>query len=63
MLRRLISSFVQIRGVKQLVDTKWVRPEYVPAYKPERSGDLEGLPMIPPSALPEEYALSEEIKK
>ncbi|XP_032526834.2 small ribosomal subunit protein uS15m [Danaus plexippus] len=62
MLRRLISSFVQIRGVKQLVDTKWVRPEYVPAYKPERSGDLEGLPMIPPSALPEEYALSDEIK-
>ncbi|XP_045454040.1 28S ribosomal protein S15, mitochondrial [Melitaea cinxia] len=62
MLRRLATSIIQTRGVKQLVNIKWVRPEYVPAYKQEKSGDLEGLPKIPTNSLPEEYALSEEIK-
>lgn len=63
MLRRLTTSVIQTRGVKQLVNIKWVRPEYVPAYKQERSGDLESLPKIPTNSLPEEYALSEEIKE
>ncbi|CAH2052209.1 unnamed protein product, partial [Iphiclides podalirius] len=36
--------------------------EYVPSYKPEKSGDLEGLPSIPPTSLGRDYALSEEMK-
>ncbi|XP_046964076.1 28S ribosomal protein S15, mitochondrial [Vanessa cardui] len=62
MLRRLTTSIIPSRGVKQLVNIKWVRPEYVPAYKQERSGDLEALPNIPSNAIPEVYALSDELK-
>ncbi|XP_072934356.1 small ribosomal subunit protein uS15m [Epargyreus clarus] len=62
MLRRITSSLIQTRGVKQQVDVKWVKPPYVPAYKPEKSGDLENLPSIQGSALGEDYALSDEIK-
>lgn len=63
MLRRLACTVVQSRGIKHTVNIKWVRPEYVPAYKPEKSGDLEGLPPVPESALGEVYALTEEIKE
>lgn len=63
MLRRLTSSIIQSRGIKHTVNIKWERPPYVPAYKAERSGDLEALPPIPTSALGQDYALCEEIKK
>lgn len=63
MLRRVACSIVQSRGIKHTVNIKWVRPDYVPAYKPERSGDLEGLPPIPETAIGKYYALSEEIKE
>ncbi|XP_049879171.1 28S ribosomal protein S15, mitochondrial [Pectinophora gossypiella] len=62
MLRRVTSSIIQTRGIKHTVNIQWVRPPYTPAYKPERSGDLEGLPPIPETALGKDYALSEEIK-
>ncbi|CAG5022862.1 unnamed protein product [Parnassius apollo] len=62
MFRRLTFSLTQSRGIKHQVNIKWVRPEYVPAYKAERSGDLEALPNIPTSALGQYYALSEEMK-
>ncbi|CAB3245608.1 unnamed protein product [Arctia plantaginis] len=62
MLRRIACTIVQSRGIKHTVNIKWVRPEYVPAYKPEKSGDLEGMPPIPESALGIDYALTEEIK-
>ncbi|KOB71726.1 Uncharacterized protein OBRU01_13295 [Operophtera brumata] len=62
MLRRVTSSIVQSRGIKHTVNVKWVRPDYVPSYKPEKSGDLEGLPPIPGTTLGKYYAQSEEIK-
>ncbi|XP_038217407.1 28S ribosomal protein S15, mitochondrial [Zerene cesonia] len=62
MLKRFTSLLIQHRGVKQLVNVKWVRPEYVPSYKPEKSGDLEGLPSDADSSCGIDYALSEEIK-
>ncbi|XP_068623724.1 small ribosomal subunit protein uS15m [Battus philenor] len=62
MIRRLTPLITQCRSIKHQVNIKWVRPEYVPAYKAERSGDLEALPPIPESALGQDYALSEEIK-
>ncbi|KPI98881.1 PREDICTED: 28S ribosomal protein S15, mitochondrial [Papilio xuthus] len=62
MLRRLTPLIIQSRTIKHTVDIKWVRPEYIPAYKAERSGDLEALPPIPETALGQAYALSEEIK-
>lgn len=62
MLRRLANTIVQSRGIKHTVNVKWVRPDYVPAYKPDKSGDLEGLPPIPESAIGKDYALTEEIK-
>lgn len=62
MIRCFTSTFLQTRGIKHTVNIKWVRPEYVPSYKPEKSGDLEGLPPIPETALGKYYALSEEIK-
>ncbi|XP_026755022.1 28S ribosomal protein S15, mitochondrial [Galleria mellonella] len=62
MLRRFSTIFIQNRGIKHQVKLKWVRPPYVPAYKPERSGDLESMPEIPPTALGKDYALSDEIK-
>lgn len=63
MLRRLTSTIIQSRGIKHTVNVKWVRPEYVPAYKPEKSGDLEAVPPIPPTSIGQDYALSEEIKE
>lgn len=63
MLRRFVCSVVQTRGIKHQVNIKWVRPEYVPAYKPEKAGDLESLPPIPESSLGKDYALCEEIKE
>uniref|UniRef100_A0A2H1VU18 Small ribosomal subunit protein uS15m n=1 Tax=Spodoptera frugiperda TaxID=7108 RepID=A0A2H1VU18_SPOFR len=62
MLRQLAWTIVQTRGIKHRINVKWVRPEYMPAYKPEKSGDLEALPPIPETALGRDYALSEEIK-
>lgn len=62
MLRRFACFAIQSRGLKHQVNIKWVRPEYVPAYKPEKSGDLEGLPPIPENSIADIYALSEEIK-
>ncbi|VVC95878.1 28S ribosomal protein S15, mitochondrial [Leptidea sinapis] len=62
MLRGLTTVCFQTRGVKQLVNVKWVKPEYVPAYKPQKSGDLENLPNISQSSIPEDYALSEHLK-
>ncbi|XP_053617455.1 small ribosomal subunit protein uS15m [Plodia interpunctella] len=62
MLRRFTTCLIQSRGIKNQVKVKWVRPPYVPAYKAERSGDLEGLPPIPTDAVAKEYAQSEEIK-
>lgn len=62
MLRR-VTSFVQSRGIKHTVNVKWVRPDYVPSYKPEKSGDLEGLPLIPGTTLGKYYAQSDEIKE
>lgn len=63
MLRRLTTTIVQSRGIKNTVNIKWVRPEYVPSYKPEKSGDLEGLPAIPESTIGRDFALTEEIKE
>lgn len=63
MLRQITSLVIQNRGVKQLVNTKWVRPEYVPAYKPEKSGDLEGLPKDAEYYPGLDYKLSEELKE
>lgn len=67
MLRSITSTIIQTRNVQQLVkplvNIKWTKPEYVPAYKPEKSGDLEGLPKIPAKSMPLEYNLSEEIKE
>lgn len=67
MLRRATSLLLQKRGanqlVKPLVNIKWTRPEAVPAYKPEKSGDLEGLPPIPSISLGKEYELCDEIKE
>ncbi|KAM3963967.1 28S ribosomal protein S15, mitochondrial [Aphomia sociella] len=62
MLRRLTSTFIQSRGIKHQVKLEWTRPAYVPAYKAEKSGDLEGIPEVPRSALGKDYALSDEIK-
>ncbi|XP_026314302.1 28S ribosomal protein S15, mitochondrial [Hyposmocoma kahamanoa] len=62
MLKRLTSTIIQSRGIKHTVKIKWVRPEYVPAYKAEKSGDLEAVPPIPQTAIGQYYALSDEIK-
>ncbi|XP_023947092.1 28S ribosomal protein S15, mitochondrial [Bicyclus anynana] len=66
MLRRATSLFIPNRGVNQLVkplvNIKWTRPQAIPAYNPEKSGDLEGLPNIPDNSLGKEYSLCEEIK-
>lgn len=63
MLRSLTSTIIQCRGIKHQVKIKWVRPPYVPAYKPERSGDLEPLYSFTPDTLGRDYALSDEIKE
>lgn len=63
MLQRIATGVVQTRGLKNQVKVNWVRPEYVPAYKAERSGDLEGLPSITEDALGLDYSLSQEINR
>ncbi|CAH0402721.1 unnamed protein product [Chilo suppressalis] len=62
MLRCLTSAIVQCRGIKQQAKIKWVRPDYVPSYKAEKSGDLENIPKISDDALGLDYTLSGELK-
>ncbi|CAG4933125.1 unnamed protein product [Colias eurytheme] len=62
MLKRFTSLVIQQRGIKQQINVKWVRPEYIPSYKPEKSGDLEALPTNIESSCGIDYAACEEIK-
>lgn len=62
MLRLLTSFAIQNRGLKNEVKIKWIKPEVLPAYKAERSGDLEPLTDIPDTAFGLDYALSDELK-
>lgn len=63
MLRSISSTIVQCRGIKHQVKIKWVRPDYIPSYKPEKSGDLEPITSFPPETLGQDYAMSDEIKE
>ncbi|XP_011559601.3 28S ribosomal protein S15, mitochondrial [Plutella xylostella] len=62
MLRRLTSTLIQTRTLKHKAKINWVRPDYVPAYHPQRSGDLESLPPISEDSLGLDYSLSKEIE-
>ncbi|KAL4718710.1 hypothetical protein ACJJTC_014063 [Scirpophaga incertulas] len=62
MLRSVASSMIQCRGIKHQVKIKWVRPDHVPSYKPEKSGDLEAIPQYSPDTLGNDYALCKEIE-
>lgn len=41
---------------------KWIRPEKIPCYKPEKSGDLEGLPKIDKQQVVLDFKNSKELE-
>lgn len=55
-------SFVRGYAFKSDLKIKWVRPEKIPAYKPEKSGDMEKYnPAIDKSFILPEYTESKEL--
>ncbi|XP_055618972.1 28S ribosomal protein S15, mitochondrial [Toxorhynchites rutilus septentrionalis] len=42
---------------------KWVRPEKIPCYKPEKSGDLQSMRAIPETELLKDFQNSKELEK
>ncbi|KAK9498744.1 hypothetical protein O3M35_003311 [Rhynocoris fuscipes] len=50
------------RTLKSYLPVKWVRPEKIPCYKPEKSGDLKPLIEVDLKEAPLEFRNSEELK-
>uniref|UniRef100_A0A224XTV7 Small ribosomal subunit protein uS15m n=1 Tax=Panstrongylus lignarius TaxID=156445 RepID=A0A224XTV7_9HEMI len=62
LLRFMNFSIVGRRNLKSSLPIKWVRPEKIPCFKPEKSGDLKPLVEIDTSQYPLEFRDSEELK-
>lgn len=44
--KELIGVIVRTYAFKSDLKIKWVRPEKIPSFKPEKSGDLSAMPKI-----------------
>uniref|UniRef100_A0A0V0G7D8 Small ribosomal subunit protein uS15m n=1 Tax=Triatoma dimidiata TaxID=72491 RepID=A0A0V0G7D8_TRIDM len=61
-MRFMNFSIVGRRNLKSSLPIKWVRPEKIPCFKPEKSGDLKPLVEIDTRQYPLEFRDSEELK-
>uniref|UniRef100_A0A069DRB0 Small ribosomal subunit protein uS15m n=1 Tax=Panstrongylus megistus TaxID=65343 RepID=A0A069DRB0_9HEMI len=61
-LRFMNFSIVGRRNLKSSLPIKWVRPEKIPCFKPEKSGDLKPLVEVDTRQYPLEFRDSEELK-
>ncbi|XP_035913654.1 28S ribosomal protein S15, mitochondrial [Anopheles stephensi] len=57
-----INQIVRTYALKSDLKIKWVRPEKVPCYKPQKSGDLQSLPKFAGSELMKDYRESKELE-
>uniref|UniRef100_A0A182N9K7 Small ribosomal subunit protein uS15m n=1 Tax=Anopheles dirus TaxID=7168 RepID=A0A182N9K7_9DIPT len=57
-----IYQIVRTYALKSDLKIKWVRPEKIPCYKPEKSGDLQALPKIAGNELLKDYRESKELE-
>lgn len=61
-IKTIVSGFVREYAFKSDLKIKWVRPEKIPCYKPEKSGDLTANKPIDKSSLILEFRESKELK-
>ncbi|EAA11722.3 AGAP005615-PA [Anopheles gambiae str. PEST] len=57
-----VNQIVRTYALKSDLKIKWVRPEKIPCYKPEKSGDLQSLPMFAGTELMKDYRDSKELE-
>ncbi|XP_040155049.1 28S ribosomal protein S15, mitochondrial [Anopheles arabiensis] len=57
-----INQIVRTYALKSDLKIKWVRPEKIPCYKPEKSGDLQSLPTFAGTELMKDYRDSKELE-
>lgn len=56
------NEFVRSYAFKSDLKIKWVRPEKIPCYKPEKSGDLSPMPQLEKSRYPVEFQGCKELE-
>ncbi|XP_053664204.1 28S ribosomal protein S15, mitochondrial [Anopheles marshallii] len=57
-----VNQIVRTYALKSDLKIKWVRPEKIPCYKPEKSGDLQSLPKFAGTELMKDYRESKELE-
>uniref|UniRef100_A0A182K6J0 Small ribosomal subunit protein uS15m n=1 Tax=Anopheles christyi TaxID=43041 RepID=A0A182K6J0_9DIPT len=57
-----VNQIVRTYALKSDLKIKWVRPEKIPCYKPEKSGDLQPLPKFAGNELMKDYRDSKELE-
>uniref|UniRef100_A0A6E8VMT5 Small ribosomal subunit protein uS15m n=1 Tax=Anopheles coluzzii TaxID=1518534 RepID=A0A6E8VMT5_ANOCL len=57
-----VNQIVRTYALKSDLKIKWVRPEKIPCYKPEKSGDLQSLPTFAGTELMKDYRDSKELE-
>uniref|UniRef100_A0A182XMZ8 Small ribosomal subunit protein uS15m n=1 Tax=Anopheles quadriannulatus TaxID=34691 RepID=A0A182XMZ8_ANOQN len=57
-----VNQIVRTYALKSDLKIKWVRPEKIPCYKPEKSGDLQSLPTYAGTELMKDYRDSKELE-
>uniref|UniRef100_A0A182PHJ5 Small ribosomal subunit protein uS15m n=1 Tax=Anopheles epiroticus TaxID=199890 RepID=A0A182PHJ5_9DIPT len=57
-----VNQIVRTYALKSDLKIKWVRPEKIPCYKPEKSGDLQALPKFAGTELMKDYRDSKELE-
>ncbi|XP_058057739.1 small ribosomal subunit protein uS15m [Anopheles bellator] len=57
-----INQIVRTYALKSDLKIKWVRPEKIPCYKPEKSGDLQALPKFAGTELMKDFRDSKELE-
>uniref|UniRef100_A0A182LS38 Small ribosomal subunit protein uS15m n=1 Tax=Anopheles culicifacies TaxID=139723 RepID=A0A182LS38_9DIPT len=57
-----VNQIVRTYALKSDLKIKWVRPEKIPCYKPEKSGDLQALPKFAGTELMKDYRESKELE-
>ncbi|XP_058123767.1 small ribosomal subunit protein uS15m [Anopheles ziemanni] len=57
-----VNQIVRSYALKSDLKIKWVRPEKIPCYKPEKSGDLQALPQYAGTELMKDFRDSKELE-
>ncbi|XP_050094455.1 28S ribosomal protein S15, mitochondrial [Anopheles aquasalis] len=57
-----LNQITRSYALKSDLKIKWVRPEKIPCYKPEKSGDLQAMPKLAGSELMKDFRESKELE-